>query len=462
MPFKRKLAALALAVTWIVLLLVTEDTGSSSQQQNNMDETISHRSLLVPPSKVILDENGILQVRRRPEIPPCQFLATGFDKETQVTMTSASDEYGNDTGGQQQRQIKGLHFHFADCAENQLGNRLGEHYLNYLLANAARIPYRMTCGGGDDDDYDNHDNSTATASTVVTTDPTSMLKEPHESVLRHISVNLHEPGPQPHDPWGGQPWAPANVCLHCSRGGWWCPIGLNAMIDLIRADMWKLANTNVGQSFEPDDAVIHLRLGDALKGTKDEHIGLLPHQTYAWILQNMEQERGPIETIGIVTQPFSRKHVRSFDFAPTTISKSKLVARDLVDFLQSKFPNATITIHNGPDEIPLKSYARLIRANKVAVCGPSTFCTMPVLATQTAIGYVFRGEKHSPWARHVAQFSDNIRTYKVPRLANNYTDKLNHEQIVFWLRNQLPHVGDFTINTPPLLRNEVPGQVPLL
>ncbi|KAI2493693.1 hypothetical protein MHU86_20837 [Fragilaria crotonensis] len=444
MVSKKHVAAATLALTWITLLVATKDT---QEQLDNYTNAV-HRKLNVPLSKVIVDENGILQVRRKPETPPCNFF-TNYSRETQQTF---SPEDG--------RQIKGLHFHFDDCAENQLGNRLGEHYLNYLLANSARIPYHMSCG--DTNDYENHSNNVTKAiPTVVTTDPTSALKAQHESVLRHLHVHLMEPGPQPHDPWGGQSWAPENLCQHCSRGGWWCPIGLNAVIDVIRQDMLKLVNTSVGQSFEPDDAVIHLRLGDALRGTKDEHIGLLPHQTYEWILQSIEHEQGPIKTIGIVTQPFKRELVRSFDVAPSTISKSKLVAYDLVDYLQTKFPNATITIHNGPDEIPLKSYARLLRANKVAVCGPSTFCTMPVLAMQTAIGYIFRGEKHSPWAKHVAQFSDNIRTYKVPRLANNYTDKLNDEEILFWLRNQLPHVGDFTINGPPLVRNEVPVQIVL-
>ena len=437
---KKQVAAAAIALTWIALLVATKDT---MQQLDNYKNAM-HRKLHVPSSKVILDEHGILQVRRKPETPPCHFFAN-FNRETQQTL---SPEDG--------RQIKGLHFHFDDCAENQLGNRLGEHYLNYLVANSARIPYHMSCG--DTDEYENNDtnNVTKAITTVVTTDPTSALKAQHESVLRHLHVHLLEPGPQPHDPWGGQIWTPEDLCLHCNRGGWWCDIGLNAVIDVIRQDMIKLVNTSVGQSFEPDDAVIHLRLGDALKGTKDEHIGLLPHQTYEWILQNIEREQGPIKTIGIVTQPFKRKLVRSFDVAPSTISKSKLVARDLVDYLRSAFPNATIAIHNGRDEIPLKSFARLIRANMVAVCGPSTFCTMPVLATQTAIGYIFRGEKHSPWAKHVAQFSNNIRTYKVPRLANNFTDKLSDEEILFWLRNQLPHVGDFTIDGPPLVRNEVP------
>jgi hypothetical protein len=422
--------------------------------------TMTHRYLNVMSTKatktmkpIYVDDDGYLQVRRMPEVPPCRYF-TDFGRETKLEIPTTT--------------IRGIHYHFDDCAENQLGNRLGEHYLHYLLANSAQILYRMSCGGEDTAGNKmmiqnnqstpllNVTNST-TATYVEIIDPTSHQKSKHQSVLRHLEVNRIVPGPVPHDPWGGQVWEPSSVCQHCNRGGWWCHFGLNVMMDIIQEDMMKLSQTDVGQSFEPDDAVIHLRLGDALKGTKDERIGLLPHRTYQDMLDAVQREFGPIRTIGIVTMPFKRSLARSFDSGKVTLAKSKLVAHDLIDYLKGHFPNATVVLHSGPDEVPLKAFARLQRARKVAICGPSTFCTMPVLATSASVGYLFRGKKHSPWAMHVAQLSPNnhLRMYKVPRLANNYTEKLNHEQIVFWLRHQLPHVGEFTIDGPPLLRNDV-------
>jgi hypothetical protein len=375
----------------------------------------------------IIDDNGVLTIQRMPELPPCRFF-------TDLPHGNSKIEHD--------REIKAIHYHFNDCAENQLGNRLGEHYMFYMLANAVRLPYRMTCGERSNQ-------------TIDIIDPTSFTKGEYESVLRNIAVNLTEPGPVPKDQWGGQDWDAKQVCEHCPRGGWWCQIGLNVMMDVIVPDMRRLAyETDMGKSFEPEDAVIHLRLGDALKGQHDEGIGLLPNGAYLDILEEIEKEEGPLSTIGIVTQPFKKKFVRSFDGASETLSKSRLVAFNLVEQLRAKFPHAIVSVHNGDDDVPLKAYARLVRANKVAICGASTFCTMPVLATNGK-GYIFRAEKHSPWAQHVAEFKDNIRTFKVPRLSNNYAGKLNETEILDWLHNQRADAGEFIISAPPLIRNEV-------
>jgi len=412
----------ALAIVWILVYVSTERWSNESRVDSG-----ESRQLKVQASHPFVDSEGTLQIQRKPEIPPCRFF----------TWMKHDDKI------EPEREIKAIHYHFDNCAENQLGNRLGEHYMFYLLANSGRLPYKMTCG----------DPATSNE-TIAIIDPSSSHKGEYESVLRNIAVDLKEPGPVPIDPWGGQAWDPYTVCGHCARGGWWCKIGLNVMMDVIVPDMRKLAyETEIGKSFEPEDAVLHLRLGDALKGSKDEGIGLLPHGAYIEILEEAEKEQGPLTTIGIVTQPFKKKLVRSFDSSSATLAKSRLVAFDLVAQIKSKFPQAIVSIHNGDDEIPLKSYARLVRAKKVAICGPSTFCTMPVLATEGK-GYLFRGEKHSPWAQHVAQFNDNIKMFKVPRLSNNYIDKLNDTQLLHWLRYQLAHAGEFTIAGPPLVRNE--------
>lgn len=415
---KGKVGAAALAFAWVLVFVsIGREPEFNNRQLGG-----------VKSSHPFIDESGTLQIHRKPEIPPCRFF----------TWSKLGDRI------EPEREIKAIHYHFDDCAENQLGNRLGEHYMFYLLANSARLPYQMSCG-----------DPKASNDTVTITDPTSSLKGRFESVLRNIAVDLQEPGPVPKDPWGGQEWGPQHVCQNCARGGWWCQLGLHVMVDVFVPDMKKLAyDTEIGNSFEPEDAVIHLRLGDALKGKKDENIGLLPHGAYIEILEQIEKESGSLKSIGVVTQPFKKKLVRSFDATSATLAKSRLVAFDLIEHIRSKFPQAIVSIHNGDDEIPLKSYARLIRAKKVAICGASTFCTMPVLATEGK-GYLFRGEKHSPWAQHVADFQDNIRTFKVPRLANNYTDQLNDVQLLHWLRYQLPHAGEFAITGPPMIRNKL-------
>jgi hypothetical protein len=48
---------------------------------------------------------------------------------------------------------------------------------------------------------------------------------------------------------------------------WYDPIGIDLASDVIRRDMWKVAEADKHENdpFEPDNAVIHLRLGDALR-----------------------------------------------------------------------------------------------------------------------------------------------------------------------------------------------------
>jgi hypothetical protein len=154
----------------------------------------------------------------------------------------------------------------------------------------------------------------------------------------------------------------------------------------------------------------------------DEGLGLLPHQAYLEILKTMQHESGPLNSIGIVTQSFVKARVRSFDAQDATLAKSRLVAYDLAEHLRTTFPQAEVTLFNGASEIPLRSYARLVKARKVAICGPSTFCTYPVLATQ-GVGYLFQGHtNHSPRVQHVQL--NNIRTFVVPRLANHFAGQL--------------------------------------
>jgi hypothetical protein len=109
---KKYLATGALILAWIVMFIAIGE--KNIQPHENI---VDRRQLQVAISKVILDDDGILQVGRRPDVPPCR-LFTDYNNENQITFQEGS------------REVRGIHFHFDDCAENQLGNRLGEHYLN--------------------------------------------------------------------------------------------------------------------------------------------------------------------------------------------------------------------------------------------------------------------------------------------------------------------------------------------
>ena len=53
---------------------------------------------------------------------------------------------------------------------------------------------------------------------------------------------------------------------------------------------------------------------------------------------------------------------------------------DLQSFLEETYPNATITVRNGPEETLASSFARITLSRKT-ICSPSTFCLYPAIAT---------------------------------------------------------------------------------
>lgn len=398
----------------------------------------------------ILLEDGTLLVYRLSVVHPCDYFVR----------TKRLD--GNSTPPLQQRYVRPvqrIHFHFDDCFEHQLGNRLGEHYLRYLLANSLQLPYQMSCGGANPLLLLNHnDNNYNAALNQLYPD------RKQESVLKQLQVHNVQPGPVPMDPFSKEEWNVHHVCKNCRGAGWHCPLGLHVLYDsIIQPDMRRLAyNTTTVQQHlsstgqDDDQAVIHLRLGDVFRGKNDQGIGLLPHQAYAQILHRVEKDQDgvamPLRSIGIVTQPFRKKLARSFDRNAVLLRRSWLVAMDLQRYLQQEFPLATVRVHC--DETPLLSMARLVRAERVAICGPSTFCTNPVLATRGQ-GFLFRATKHSPWAHRVVQLHpERLRSFRVPRLANNYTAILDEPVLLQWLRNQPADPIDLSITDPPLIRRQ--------
>ena len=395
----------------------------------------------------ILQENGTMLVSRLNEIHPCDyFVPRKLPNGTTLLRTFDPPD----------SPIHRIHFHFDDCSEHQLGNRLGEHYLRYLLANALQIPYQMSCGDpSDDNPYQN----------LRPQQQQQQHNPKQESVLKHlqntISPSWTIPGPVPHGLGGTvEPdtvWSPAKVCNACRGAGWHCPEGIHTLHHSMVQDMqWLAHHTDTAHRIQHDhdDAVIHVRLGDVFRGQNDQKIGLLPHGAYSDLLSQNEQQQddtGPLQSIGIVTQAFEKQHVRSFDKNARLLHRSQLVALDLQRHLQTLFPSAIVRIHNGPDETPLHSMVRLIQAKRIAICGPSTFCTLPTLATNGK-GYFFRGEKHSPWVhRLVRRFPERLESFTAPRLANNYTTVLSDEEILMWVRNQPTRMND-AISSPPLLR----------
>lgn len=442
---RRKIAIGAICVT-IALYGLSNGVLNSSRRRG-----LSAVSASTPS----IESDGTLLIHRRTRVQPCHFVVPSHDLNRSESSSSP---------------IKRLHYHFDDCNEAQLGNRLGEHYLRYLTANAMQVPYQMSCGTAHDET--SHDkkkrhkkvqrnNSTKINSPFYTKDD-GMRRE---SVLRHLTLNLTEPGPYPVDPFTGEVWNIHHVCNTCVSTGWSCSKAMNLMFPIMKQDMMRLAyRSEAGQwlqrNEEDDDAVIHLRLGDALRGPNDQGLGLLPHDLYSRLLfQAQAAKETTIGSIGIVTQPFERRQGgRAFDANDETLHKSRLVAEDLVRHLRHHFPEATVRIHNGRGETPLKAMARLVRARTVAVCGASTFCTIPVLSVDRGMGFLFRAYKHSPWAHSVVKQykgSSKLQSFEAPRLTNNFIERLQMDTILYWLRNQASNVGLHRISDHPLIRTQL-------
>lgn len=373
------------------------------QEHNDVDqEEINDTGEENVGPRIFYLDDGTLLVHQMPETAACSYFATLPNLPMRVP-----------------EPPKRLHYHIEDCSDDHLGIELAEYFGHYLLANAAQVPYTMTCGNAD------------TAG---------------NSVLALMQTDNEFPGPPPVDITGFT-YNAYDVCFTCYGLSSWCERGPDLMVDTFQQDMWKLVNTEFGQSVQPEDAVVHLRLGDALESGRDEGIGLLPFRSYSRLLRRAENDMGPLETISVVTQTFDEAASRPQD--KKSLARSEMVTKDFLDHLRENFPHAKVTLHNSPADTPFVTYIRLIKARKTAICGATTFCTYPVLANP-GISYVFETEKLNPWVKRLG-FMDAVRTYDTPRLASNYAGSLTDNQLMHWLRHQDPN-GNDVITSPPLFR----------
>lgn len=367
------------------------ETGFVSQQQEGTGGPIS-----------LLDD-GTLVVRRMPESAACSYFTDlpNLPKRVGISPTR-------------------IHYHFDDCTDDHLGTQLAEYFGHYLLANAAQVPFTMTCGDG--------------------------IDRGQPTVLHSLQTSNAYPGLPPIDVTGHQ-YSVYDVCFACYGLSWWCDRGPELMVDTFQENMLRLTNSKLGQTIEAEDAVVHMRLGDALLGGRDEGVGLLPFRAYSRLLKRVEAEVGPLTTISVVTQTFVEEAARPED--TLALLRTEMIAKDFVAHLRQHFPTATVILHNSPLDTPLVAYVRMAKASKVAICGASTFCTYPVLANPN-LRYLYDSEKFNPWVKRL-KYTGSVRTIESPRLANNYIGALTDHQLTHWLRHQNPNGNDI-ITSPPLFR----------
>ncbi|KAL7503496.1 hypothetical protein ACHAWX_000592 [Stephanocyclus meneghinianus] len=335
----------------------------------------------------------------------------------------------------QQDRIKRIHYHFASCwkFDHMFGNRLALVYGIKIFANALQKPFTFTCE----------------------------LREGEAprgaAYLMDLYSQNNAIGPIPRR--NGKMYTAEEVCRLCSNSFCsWYDLSLDLASDMMISDWTQLTRPELVPIPNHDDALIHLRLGDALYSAygDNEGKGIFPHGTYINLLKQAQEEKGVIGSIGIVTSPFKGSNVRVFDSGVSSISET--IALDLMRVLQAEFPHATIRLHNSPDATIIESQARIVHARKVAICGCSTFCPYALLATE-GIGFMYNsigGE--NIWVRNAAKKYRNFRLFEAPLLnglvINNTKSgwMLQHADVLSWMQKQNPNVGNVDIFEAPIFR----------
>jgi hypothetical protein len=164
--------------------------------------------------------------------------------------------------------------------------------------------------------------------------------------------------------------------------------------------------------FVLDDALIHFRCGD-LMDTNHASFGFMTFNGY---VRHVSPEA---RSIGVLTQPFEdSEHSRLEDNGNTTRNRCRVTVMSLVEFINIRYPNATVRIHNDPSETIALTYARMIMANQTIV-GISSFGVFPAIAT-FGTGYVRRPDYPSApnkWLMDppIDQIVDNLVLFDEPK-----------------------------------------------
>lgn len=181
LPNNKHVASLAVSAFFVAALGIWSLSPDKSPPliRSRLLQEIAVQSPQLQPPKTRLLEDGTLLVRHTDqESNACSYFVNlpGIPRISQVTPSR-------------------IHYYFDTCDDIQLGKRLAEHFGHYLLANAAQVPFSMTCGNGSD----------------YTGDHTA---------IRQMQLRNQDPGPKPVDATG-HTYSVHDVCTVCYGLGWW-------------------------------------------------------------------------------------------------------------------------------------------------------------------------------------------------------------------------------------------------
>lgn len=155
--------------------------------------------------------------------------------------------------------------------------------------------------------------------------------------------------------------------------------GLGHMVRAIRSDLRNMSQAILsnphqsGLAQDLDEAVIHLRLGDIGRWRLPQY-GLVPFHVYTNLIPKTAR------TIGVITAPYEQRRVGAIGWRKSDTNLNEAVTVAARDYIQSRFPDARVSIRNNETETMAMTYVRLVAANW-SFCGSSTFCLFPALAT---------------------------------------------------------------------------------
>jgi hypothetical protein len=191
-----------------------------------------------------------------------------------------------------------------------------------------------------------------------------------------------------------------------------------------------MQDTPLLPNIELDDVAIHFRCGDIME--------VQPHYAYGYTRFSFVANyiSNEARSIGIVTQPFQGQQQRRMD--GTEHTRCPILIGAFQQYLQDRFPNATVQVRNSPDETVALSYARFIMANQSLAAGISTFVYYPFMATfgtgylQKPL-YVEESFEEQVNSRFI-EYSDLMSSVDLFRLWNETNGR---EQILQWFTTEV-------------------------
>ncbi|KAL3938196.1 MAG: hypothetical protein SGBAC_006837 [Bacillariaceae sp.] len=177
-------------------------------------------------------------------------------------------------------------------------------------------------------------------------------------------------------------------------------------------------------NIELDDVVIHFRCGDVMGGARRGDFGMIKFSEYErWIVPD-------VNSIGVLTQPFDPSRNRRLDIGRIHYCRNATLA--LVETLQKTYPDARITIHNGPNETLPLAFARLVSANQ-SFTTLSSFGIFPTIGT-FGQGYFQRGNRGvNPFANYLPSVMTNQHMMTAEVLTTGAMWSMNLTTILSWM-----------------------------